>query len=257
MRARSSLPTSGTTHRDDRQQGHIEDLTGRVIRLETALELALRTRPRKRLSIPPHGDGRPAAAAALFSLRFALRHLPRSLPRLVVSWTLAENLAPQATHSLLSNASQIWHHVGTPVGAIRPIGSARADYARWKPRGLGRTDSRCWPLCRHFVRRSSQESAQRLHISAHPLHEFIVSCCLRSSPTCRRTLRRRDHRFVREGRFANEVLVVSQSCAQSVIGECGRVRHDAHRVLGNAGPLVHRAWQSWHSWMHFFISSSV
>ena len=35
-----------------RQQNHIEDLTGRVIRLETALELALGTRRSKRLSGP-------------------------------------------------------------------------------------------------------------------------------------------------------------------------------------------------------------
>jgi hypothetical protein len=35
-----------------KQQHHIEDLTGRVIRLETALELALDARRRKRLSGP-------------------------------------------------------------------------------------------------------------------------------------------------------------------------------------------------------------
>jgi hypothetical protein len=35
-----------------RQQHHIEDLTGRVIRLETALELALGARRSKRLSGP-------------------------------------------------------------------------------------------------------------------------------------------------------------------------------------------------------------
>jgi hypothetical protein len=35
-----------------RQQNHIEDLTGRVIRLETALELALGARRSKRLSGP-------------------------------------------------------------------------------------------------------------------------------------------------------------------------------------------------------------
>ena len=35
-----------------RQQDHIEDLTGRVIRLETALELALGARRSKRLSGP-------------------------------------------------------------------------------------------------------------------------------------------------------------------------------------------------------------
>jgi len=37
-----------------KQQGHIEDLTARVIRLETALELALGTRRTKRLSGPSH-----------------------------------------------------------------------------------------------------------------------------------------------------------------------------------------------------------
>lgn len=35
-----------------KQQLHIEDLTGRVIRLETALEIALGARRRKRLSGP-------------------------------------------------------------------------------------------------------------------------------------------------------------------------------------------------------------
>ena len=35
-----------------KQQNHIEDLTGRVIRLETALELALAVKRRKRLSDP-------------------------------------------------------------------------------------------------------------------------------------------------------------------------------------------------------------
>jgi hypothetical protein len=35
-----------------KQQHHIEDLTGRVIRLETALEIALRTRRTRRLSGP-------------------------------------------------------------------------------------------------------------------------------------------------------------------------------------------------------------
>jgi hypothetical protein len=35
-----------------KQQNHIEDLTGRVIRLETALELALGVRRSKRLSGP-------------------------------------------------------------------------------------------------------------------------------------------------------------------------------------------------------------